>query len=220
MFGQEEKKPEETETTSKINPEVLSTLGLTQEDLDKYNQEKLEEERHLNSMRLAGAREYEKYVQGVSPSLGYSVTIDVLEGKPPLTCNTFLPDAIPDGVLEQLGRPEVRQLFNEEEIRKAENRLKAFIEGFGQKALMARNWRTAVTAYDVITDGGIMQNQEVLGSLREITQSSKADGVDIARAIQERVNRRRQGPEPSLIQPQSPGPTPEPGLRPVPQLGD
>jgi len=94
--------------------------------------------------------------------------------------------------------------------------MKAYLRGFGQGSLGHSDGIAAVNSFDLATEGGIMQNQEVLGKLRYIAQNNKTTGVDIAKAIQERVSRRRQGPETTPAQPQPQGPTPEPGLRPVP----
>jgi hypothetical protein len=69
--------------------------------------------------------------------------------------------------------------------------VQAFIEGWGTKALEANDWQTVINAFDIITDDGVMQRQDIISRLANLNKENPSTRVEIAEAVQKRVNLRR-----------------------------
>lgn len=202
MNGSEEGQQPDQESTTKIDPEILSSLGLTQEDVEKLNRERLEEKRILSEMRTEGMRERGQFQQPLPQEMGLLITLEVIPGQKPLSVTTPRPDKVPDMIMDQY-----KESFPVGTEPKVEKRIKAFLEGFGNQSLAAKDWLTSINAFDIATDGGIMQNKEVLDRFKDFAIEDTTVGVEIAQAIQERINRRNGGSAQPEHRPAPPDPS-------------
>lgn len=89
---------------------------------------------------------------------------------------------------------------NPQRFAKLEPHAKVTIQGFGDTALDSGDWKNAVNCLDYISENGILENKTVMEKLAQIRQADKTAGLQIASAIQARVNIRKspQTPEPTL----------------------
>ena len=187
----------------KISPEILTSLGLNQEDVDELNKARIEEQKVLNGLRITGTNTFTDYRVGPNPP---SIRIQINE-KGYVSATAPKPDQLPDQLIDNWNKLKTDTQLPEIYEPIGEKRLKAFLLGFGNQALNDSDWRSALSALDLSTDGGIMQNRYALDKFREIAGGNKAVGVEIAQAIQERINRRNGGsaeqtPDPQRIPPE------------------
>lgn len=196
----------ETQTTpEEIDPQILSSLGLTPEDVQNYNRQKLEDEEALSELKEQGAKLYSDIQRGFK-SVDANIRgllFSVMNASPKQAHLT------PVIFFDTLEKAKLQRETNPEYYKKIEKDLHALIEGYGQAALDNNDWQSAVNAFDLVTDGGILSNQNAMTKLGELFPEDKTARVDIAQAIQERVNLRKaqQTPEPTLT-PVPPPPSP------------
>lgn len=214
MFGDEETTPKPDYQSINIDPEILSSLGLNPQDVEQYDAEVKAWQKELANIEQQGNQYYATKLQGELTS-GRQVIWIGKSGN--LQLNIRHANELPDALIKERQailhiHPQAR---NPKEDAKFQEAMKRFIKGYGTAALESGDWQTAINAFDIVTEDGILQNQEVMTQLRDLSQADKVAGVDIAKAIQERVNRRKQGEE--TPPPQSPGSTPESELRSAPQ---
>ena len=197
----------EQETTEpqpvKINPEILTSLGLNQEDVDELNKTRIEEQRVLDGLRITGANIFKDFGVGPNPP---SIRIQVDE-EVYVSASTPKPDQLPDQLMDNLTKLKADGHLPETHEPRGKKRLETFLIGFGQQALNDGAWRSALNALDISTDGGILQHRFAMDKFREIAEADKTVGVEIAQAIQERINRRNDGsaqqtPDPQRIPPE------------------
>ena len=181
----------------KISPEILTSLGLNQEDVDELIKARIEEQKVLNGLRITGTNTFTDYRVGPNPP---SIRIQINE-EGYVSATAPKPDQLPDQLIDNWNKLKTDTQLPEIYEPIGEKRLKAFLLGFGNQALNDSDWRSALSALDLSTDGGIMQNRYALDKFREIAGGNKAVGVEIAQAIQERIDRRKQSTDPERIPP-------------------
>jgi len=193
------------EVQTRIDPEVLSSLGISQEDVNQLNREKREFELYLQGLKGKGHEYYRQIARGlpINPP-----TLDTNFSMPTSDNPASIPDMTVSAIEQNQGS------LNPQSVRKIKAGMKIILEDFGQAALTNNDWQTAVNAYDVATENGIMHNPQVLSQLRTVSESDKAVGVEIAQAIQQRQNLRKPNPTFSETQPQQT--SAETGYRPAP----
>ena len=69
--------------------------------------------------------------------------------------------------------------------------INAIREGFGLQALESGDWYHGIDLLDQSSDGGIMNNKEVIKLLKELADANEQVATDIAIALQEKVDARR-----------------------------
>ena len=84
-------------------------------------------------------------------------------------------------------KPEVQLVLQRLEIA-----LSSFLKGFAEAALSEGDWQAAINAFDLTEKEGVLKNGTIMETLRGYAQADKAAGIEIARAIQSRENRRKQ----------------------------
>lgn len=192
-----EEGPETTEPQPiKINPEILDSLGLSPDDVQRHDSERLELVRYREASKKIGSQYYVDKRSSV-PLESYSI------GDFALPHDTSRQE-FPEATMSRFEETKTR--FNPDVQNKYLVGIKGLLEGYGAQAISEYDWVSGINAYDVATEGGIMQNQEVLGQLKEIAQSNKTSGVDIAKAIQERINRKNGGSAQTEHRPAPPAP--------------
>lgn len=197
---------QQPQSGTQINPEVLSALGLTPQDLEEYDEERLKEAKTLEDMQNKGAEYYQRlktsqpstYVQGVN--LGDLGT---------MTPNTRIVSEIPDDLFIQVEELDHKYHYSPENRAKMEARLRALCRGYGTAAIQKQDYDTAINAFDLATEGGILKNEIVMAGLRSKAQEDKTTGIKIAQAIQAREDRRPLPPTPEPA-PVNPGAEPSP----------
>jgi len=196
---QEEEQTGNSQTN--IDPGILTVLNITPEDLKQHAQNNVEKQRFIEGMKQKGAREYERAKPGhtgkVWVELG-AVSISV-ETK---TKDNFIPSKheVPDLVVSNW-KSSIAQhptVYEKHDMKKLNTGVQAFIEGWGTRALEANDWQTVISAFDVITEGGIMQRQDIISRLADLNKENSSTRVEIAETIQKRVilHQQAQSPEP------------------------
>lgn len=184
--GQEEIKPPEP---NKVSPEILASLGLTEGDLDSFD-EKLEREKYVDGLVEKGKAEYDKAKRGKEAGEQH------LTVRGPRGIFISFPEpiieGIPDSVIEELDKIYNYRGLEFEKLKRDEiiPELKAWLRGFGSRALELGDWRTAVASFDVATDGKVMDNPDLMAKLKEIATTDKTEGAKIAVTLQQRLEKR------------------------------
>ncbi len=179
-----------TETNSpesgpKIDPQILENLGLTQDDVENYNEQQLKKEREISAMKQKGA----EYYLGVRELHGSSLRTPAVNfGNFTIPIESKVLKSIPDAVAS--GAEKGIRIIPEQKGQ-VEAKMKAFCQGFGEEALQNQDYISAINALDISTEGGILQNEQGINQLRQVAQSDKTTGIKIAEAIQERLDLRK-----------------------------
>lgn len=190
----------EDQPTSPISPNILHSLGISEEDVQSHDKEVLE-------LKKSGADKYRRLLKDPWDTsdqdfkdwhaanderrymeIGSLGTIDL--------DNYHLNiGEIPDQLIEHFFKePFCTVPSGSGSLRKipiSETQLKIWIEGFGEEALKNGDWKVAIVAYDVATGGNIMSRSDVMQALRGITERDKSNAVEAAKTIQTRINRRQ-----------------------------
>lgn len=187
--GQEGSKP----PAASISPDILSSLGLNQEDVSQFDKAEIAKKERLDKIRIDGSGEYLhlKELRERGKPIEDRYEFGGNKGALPLTASEL--KWVPDNLMEEFDRFGAGMDLNE---------VKAFLEGFGTQALESNDWMTALNAFDIATDGNVQSNEKLMAKLREVAAADKTEGVEIAKTMQDRVNRRApQSPAPSPVEP-------------------
>ncbi len=150
-----------------IYPDILSSLGLTQKDVETADKRVL-------AVREAARSDYRLIIDDTYPDhlnktfFGPTVSKQGIE---------LLPDRLASG-LEDLKPDDLK-------IRE----VKIYLEEIGDAALEAGDWKTALNAIDIATDGNVMSNEKLMTKLKEIAAGNKTEGVEIAKTWQGRIEK-------------------------------
>ncbi|KKR55945.1 MAG: hypothetical protein UU05_C0049G0005 [Candidatus Curtissbacteria bacterium GW2011_GWA1_40_47] len=188
------------------NVRVLDFVGLTPDKLAQFEQEGLEKERQerqqlleaLGKDKEAGIDLYNQHKKDLESCSRFR------DGAPrPITLpddtmiefrSVFTIDQIPDAISRKWSDIKLRSPFetDQELTTKTESYINDLIEGFGKKAFEEKDWPSAVNAFDVATEEGVLQSsrlKELIDSL-PIERDNHQDRRDIARVIQNRLDKK------------------------------
>lgn len=192
----------------KISEPVLTSLGLTQDDIDSHNKNLVQQE----------ATKY-----GASYYKDVSLQPDITSAPPvklgPIALNTNTKDKsdLVGSLNKQITQMEA--VMPPADFEKIKICLEGFAAGFGQAALEAKDWQSAVKALDSSTPSGIEKNTEVLTKLGQMFASDKDTRIAIANLIQETINHRSSKPDAVSANAQQSSPEPKPvSSPPQPQI--
>lgn len=190
-----------------VRDEILKDLGLSQADVDSASEEVLKEEAALRRAFEKGKGSFDtvrnRRAQGIE-------LVDLADRMVQLDARR--PEEVPDALFKKLDRMrelsedpskiteeeklQIKQTkeryFTSEELTKTYYlRARAWVEGFGKKALtlQRKEWLVFINAMDVATDGGIRANQEAWERLRAAAKENPTEGVRIAKAVQRRLEK-------------------------------
>lgn len=198
---------DQNQTPLKIAEPVLTSLGLTQNDIDSHNKNLVQQE----SIEYGAS-----YYKEIASEPDITTTAPVKLGPIALNTNTKDKSDLVDSLNSQIIQMEA--VMPPTDFEKIKLCLEGFAIGFGQAALEAKDWQSAVKAMDNSTADGIEKNTEILTKLGQMFASDIETRIAIANLIQERVNSRSS--KPSQTQEADPQPiqnTPTP-LTPLPQI--
>ena len=180
--------------TIQIDPEVQKRLKISDDDIQNYNAEKRKEEEFLREMQNNG-REFFRNWPGEKK-------IQVREFIIPI--HTPLVYDAPEETITFL--QQNRESIPEDERQIVEKGLKSFIAGMGNEALdtfflnkgsftsphsRRLYWKTAINAFDIVTEGGIGADESIQTKLGGVIDSPK-ERVEMAEYIMEKINRRKE----------------------------
>lgn len=175
-----------------ISPHILASLGITVEDMERILQEDLQKAGGNTYNTLKDAKERISQMEVDVPEIGVLPKGSVKKV-----------EELPDVVMETW---EVsKHLHDEDHNKRALSHVDAWLGGFFNVAFGNGDWRSGINAADVTTDGGIINDNIVMGELKKIAAKDKREGVQIARHIQERIDR-RPPPSASILSPVGPSP--------------
>ena len=183
--------------TIQIDPEVQKRLKISDDDIQNYNAEKRKEEEFLLEMENEG-RGYLRSYSAWPDNREIRVKEFVIRPLTPLVCD------VPEEAMAFL--QQNRESIPEDERQIVEKGLKSFIAGMGNEALdtfflnkgsftsphsRRLYWKTAINAFDIVTEGGIGADESIQTKLGGVIDSPK-ERVEMAEYIMEKINRRKE----------------------------
>lgn len=174
-----------------ISPEVLDFMGITPEDVARFDSERKAREKILAVCKQTGK---DQYLQARTRRGNRTIWGFLQKGIIPITWTNL--SEVPDALIAFGQEIRMERGYKEE--------LMHFIGGIADGATEEGDWQTAVNAFDVISPGGILHNQTAQEKLRAQAQADRMSATDIARAIQGRITSR--GLSATNIPPSSPSP--------------
>lgn len=90
------KAPPPQETPGKIDTQILEQLGLSQDDVEKYNEQKLKEEREISVMQQKGVEYYNQLRELVGSNMQYIPAVEF--GNFNISIDSKVLKGIPDSV--------------------------------------------------------------------------------------------------------------------------
>lgn len=192
----------------RIDSDLLTSLGLSEEDVQKFDREKLKEKQEMDEARKRGGQYYLSR-SGLTPQQLYAMTQDEArrfrevvvgekffrfqgEGNPGLPNLLYIPD----------------EMFNQFQTLPDNKIVSSWLRGFGMAALGLNQLNPAINAFDILTGGKVMEDEEIAGRLREAAKENRSIGVEIAKKIQTRRKLRRPSLSPTDTAPAGPEPPP------------
>jgi len=192
------------QTPVKIDPGILTSLNLTQDDVDQNNKE---------SVQKAALEEGASYYKEVASLGDISGSSPVKLGPIALNPNTKDKSDLVDSLKDQIKK--MAPAMEPQDVSHIQLYLEGFAKGYVESAFAANDWQTAVKATDATTEGGITKNADVLKKLADTFTQDKETRIQIAQLIQSRINNTHA--EPITATPPAPAPpAPEPS-KPEPQ---
>lgn len=191
---------------TKISPQVLTLMNLTQEDIDSHSRTIIQKE---------AIEEGAKYYKEVKDQQDITTAPPVKLGEIALNPNVADKSDLVDSIKDQIGK--LQTALHPEDLARINTYLEGFAQGFSSSALENSDWQTAIKATDTVTTGGIINNPELIKKLNELYASDKETRIQIVQLIQTRLDKKTQGseqkqtaqPEPTPIkQPETPTPQP------------
>lgn len=170
----------------KISEPVLTSLGLTQDDIDSHNKNIVQQE----AIKY-GASYYKEIAS--EPDITSSPPVKL----GPIALNTNTKDK--SDLVDSLGKQiiQMKAVMPPADFEKIEISLEGFATGYGQAALEVRDWQTAIKALDSSTPDGIEKNTEILTKLGQLFAADKETRIAIANLIQEKINSKASKPDPA-----------------------
>lgn len=187
------KPPEAVAPKAEISPDILSSLGLTSQDVKEFDKSEIERKKLMEEQRGQGAIIYGDLRRGMMLDR-VSLTIRDLGG---MGIKATRIEEIPDAIMNEWEKLKKEHPGLDKKEGKTIPQIKAWLEGFGNKALEVGDWKTAVISMDVATDGNVSENEELMAKLREVAAADKSEGVEIAKTMQGRINKRSQATHPT-----------------------
>ncbi len=184
---QKKQTPTDTKSTATpvINPDVLGKFGLTQEDVNTSYQN-LEVE---NTKKEVAQQAIAYYSEIASGQISFADPKPIKLGEIAIKPQVKETSEVVDSLFDQVGKMEVA--MNPEDLKNTKTYLSVFAENYGQKALEAKDWKTAVISYDLATEGGIIHAPQVLQNLNEIYKEDKDTRIKIVELIQQKIDATR-----------------------------
>jgi len=103
MFGQEETQSPTQEKTTKINPEILSSLGLSEEDVAEYDRERLNELKILQTMTQQGLEDY----NSAGRTGAFIITLKLIPERLTIAGTFTRSQDVPDGIMAEFVKIKV-----------------------------------------------------------------------------------------------------------------
>lgn len=183
--------PNELQKPPQIESSVLTNLNLTQAEIDSHYKNQ-----QLETVKKEVAEQASAYyAESSSGGISYADPKPIKLGEIALKPKVQEISDIPDSLYSQFREIEVAMHPDHREQTKVY--LDTFVDTFGQKALDRKDWKTAVKAYDLTTEGGIIQKPEVIKKFGEIYASDVETRRQIAELIQQRIDMKKQAPDAS-----------------------
>ncbi|MEK7580816.1 MAG: hypothetical protein AAB512_00895 [Patescibacteria group bacterium] len=162
--------------TASTAAEILPLLGLTQETIDA----------HQKNLLQAEAIKYgASYYKDIASMGDITSAPPVKLGEIALNPNTKSKAELPSSLQTQTSKMEA--VMNPDDIKKIKMQLEGFTKGFGEAALDTKDWETAIQAYNIATEGGIIHNAEVIKKLGETYATDEETRIKIYEAISQIV---------------------------------
>ncbi len=187
-----------TQAPTKIDPSVLASLNLTQEDVDQNNKEAVQKE---------AIDEGASYYKEVSTLGDISGANPVKLGPIALNPNTKDKSDLIDSLKDQIAK--MAPAMQLQDVAHIELYLEGFAKGYIDSALATKDWQTVVKSADATTQGGISKNTEILKNLAEAFAQDKETRIQIAQLVQSRIGNIQIEPT-ATTPPNSPQSSPEP----------
>lgn len=173
----------------KIDPDLLTSLGLGGEDAQRFDRDKIREQRDIDEAKRKGSQYYIARHNLTSEQL-YKMTQDearkfreILVGPKFFQLRGEGNPSLP--VLKKIPDEMLNQLKTSDEVIR-DKVICSWLKGFGFAGLAVNDLDSAVNAFDILTGGKITEDEEIMGKLREATSENKSVGVEIAKKIQAR----------------------------------
>lgn len=187
--------PDQPQKPPQIEPSVLTNLNLTQAEIDSHYKNQ-----QLETVKKEVAEQASAYyAESSSGAISFADPKPIKLGEIALKPKVQEISDIPDSLYSQFREIEVAMHPDDREHVKVY--VDTFIDTFGQKALDKKDWKTAVKAYDLTTEGGIIQKPEVIKKLGKIYESDVETRRQIAELIQQRIDMKKQAPDTSTAAP-------------------
>ncbi len=181
---------EESQQYNLIPADVLDFVGVSAEEAEAYDKERITHEKEVADSHFRGGAFYEQVAR--DPHDSNSKAAWALPGANFRIEEPQKTGLIPDQIISQFESSRKAEPTTEEaaRIKKNSEHINAFITGYADAAFERGNWQAAVNAYDAVMPGGILKSDSVKDKIRALAQSDRMAGVDIARAIKLRIERR------------------------------
>jgi hypothetical protein len=170
---------DQNQTPLTIVEPVLTSLGLTQDDINSHNK---------NLMQQDAIKYGASYYKNIAQEPDITSASPIKLGPIALNTNTKEKSDLVDSLAKQI--TQMKAVMSPADFEKIEISLEGFATGLGQTALEAKDWQTAVKALDSSTPDGIEKNTELLTKLGQMFAADKEIRIAIANLIQERINNR------------------------------
>jgi len=192
LFSQSEKQQNQASEPQKppqINANVLRDLNLTQTDIDSHYKNQ-----QVESVKKEVTLEASTYYQEVSSGqISFSEPRPIKLGEIALQPKVQHLSQIPDSLQAEF--KIIEKAMHSEDREHVKIYIDTFNSNFGQKALDSKDWETAICAFDVATEGGIIQKPDVIKKLGEIFTNDLEARRQIAETIQHRIDLRSATPK-------------------------
>lgn len=189
----------------KIDPSVLISLNLTQEDVDQNNKEAVQKE------AIEEGASYYKEVSAIGDISGAN---PVKLGPIALNPNTKDKSDLIDSLKDQISK--MAPAMELQDVTHIELYLEGFAQGYIDSALASKDWQSAVKSADATTQGGITNNTEILRDLATAFAQDKETRIQIAQLVQSRIGTKQVQSTTTPPAPAPPAPEP-PKSEPIPQ---
>lgn len=156
--------------------EILPLLGLTQETIDAHQK---------NLLQAEAVKYGASYYKDIASMGDITSAPPVKLGEIALNPNTKSKAELPGSLQSQTSK--MAAVMNPDDIKKIKTQLEGFTKGFGEAALDAKDWETAIQAYNIATEGGIIHNAEVIKKLGETYATDEETRIKIYEAISQIV---------------------------------
>ncbi len=170
----------------RIDADIQQKFGITQSDIDEHSREKQQRLERLQSITRQGQQDYELLTKEM-PGRRKAV-IPLGASNIPVHFKEL--HSLPDAAEVELEKAQ-KQFPDIVEPKIAAENLTAYLLGWKQGAIKLRDWQTLISTADTLSENGIENDAETTQQLITLAGDNKSLLVEIATAVQDRVNRRK-----------------------------